>query len=199
MEKIWAGSDSSVAEHFVRYKPEDPATWPDENSLSAVLTSQYGKFKYYTSGDCAGNLSYGDPSSEDVETPVAKAVGEVDVAVIDHHGNRDAANEFQVTKLKPRVWIVQSWSADHPGQEVLIRLTSTYLYEGPRDLFSTNMLESNRNVIGPLIDKSYKSQQRHIVVRVLPGGSSYYIIILDDASPELLVKNFFEPYELKVK
>ncbi|WEK35503.1 MAG: hypothetical protein P0Y53_23675 [Candidatus Pseudobacter hemicellulosilyticus] len=197
--KIWTGRDSSVIEHFTQYNAADPKTWPDENSLSAVLAIHYGPFVYYTGGDCAGNLSYGDPASKDVETPVAKVVGEVDVAVMDHHGNRDAVNEFQVKALKPRVWIGQTWSADHPGHEVLIRMTTPYLYSEPRDIFSTNMLEANRIVIGPLIDRSYKSQQGHILVRVLPGGETYYVIILDDSKKDMPVKAVFGPYQSKKK
>ena len=46
-------------------------------------------------------------------------------------------------------------------------------------------------VIGPLIDRSYKSQQGHIVVRVLPGGKNYYVIILDDSTADMPVKNIF--------
>ena len=131
----------------------------------------------------------------DVETPLSRSVGRVSVATMDHHGNRDAVNENMVKILRPRVWIEQSWSSDHPGQEVLIRLTTPFLYEGPRDLFTTNMLQPNRDVIGPLIDKNYKSQQGHILVRVLPGGKQYYVIILDDSQPGLIVKDLFGPYE----
>jgi hypothetical protein len=134
-----------------------------------------------------------------VETPIAKAVGEVDIATLDHHGNRDAINEFFVKTLKPRVWIGQSWSSDHPGHEVLVRLTTPYLYEGPRDLFATNMLEANKIVIGDLIDRSYKSQQGHIVVRVLPGGKNYFVVILDDSRADMPVKAVFGPYNSKTK
>ena len=139
------------------------------------------------------------PPWRDVETPIAKAVGEVDVATLDHHGNRDAVNEFQVKTFKPRVWIGQSWSSDHPGHEVLIRLTTPHLYNEPRDLFATNMLEANKIVIGPLIDRSYKSTQGHIVVRVLPGGKTYYVIILDDSSADIPVKAVFGPYTSKAR
>ena len=80
-----------------------------------------------------------------------------------------------------------------------MRLTTPYLYEGPRDLFSTNMLEANKIVIGPLIDRSYRSQQGHIVVRVLPGGKNYYVVILEDTRPDMPVKAVFGPYSSKIK
>jgi len=196
---IWTGKDSSTNQHFPPVDTANAKTWPDENSLSLVFTIHYGPFIYYSGGDCPGNVFYGDAAWRDVETPVAKAIGEVDIATLDHHGNRDAVNEFQIKTFKPSVWIEQVWSSDHPGHEVLIRLTTPYLYKAPRDLFATNMLEANKLVIGPLIDKSYKSQQGHIVVRVLPGGNDYYVIILDDSNKEMLVKKVFGPYRSKAK
>ncbi len=194
---IWTGKDSSTNQHFPPIDSLNSKTWPDENTLSNVMTIHYGPFTYYTGGDCSGNVFVGDAAWRDVETPAGKVIGEVDVATMDHHGNRDAVNEFQVKTFKPRVWIEQTWTADHPGHEVLIRATSPYLYEGKRDLFATNMLEPNKLVIGPLVDESYKSQQGHIVVRVLPGGKNYYVIILDDSSEEMPVKSIFGPYTSK--
>ncbi len=194
---IWTGKDSSVAQHFSAVDTANPKTWPDENTLSLAMVIHYGPFIYYTGGDNPGNVFYGDAPWRDVESSIAKVVGDVDIATLDHHGNRDAINENFVKALKPRVWIGQSWSADHPGHEVLVRMTTPYLYEGPRDLFATNMLEANRIVIGPLIDRSYKSQQGHIVVRVLPGGKNYYVIILDDATADMPVKAVFGPYTAK--
>jgi hypothetical protein len=70
--------------------------------LSNVLLIHYGPFTYYTGGDCPGNVFLGDAPWRDVETPVARAVGEVDMATMDHHGNRDAVNEFLVKTLRPR-------------------------------------------------------------------------------------------------
>ncbi len=193
--RVWTGKDTNSIELFTMYKKDDPTSFPTENACSQVITIQYGKFKYYTGGDIPGNINYGQPAWMDMETPVARAVGAVDIATMDHHGNRDALNEFMVKTLKPTVWITQVWSSDHPGHEVLIRATTPFLYPGPRDLFSTNMLQANRDVIGPLIDRSYKSQQGHILVRVLPGGGSYYVIILDDSVEALKVKEVFGPYQ----
>jgi len=196
---IWTGKDSSVQQHFPPVDTTDKKTWPDENPLSNVLVIHYGPFSYYTGGDCPGNVFLGDPSWRDVETPVARAIGAVDVATMDHHGNRDAVGEYMVKTLQPRVWIEQVWTADHPGHETLIRTVSPFLYDGPRDLFATNMMEANQLVIGPLIDKSYRSLQGHILVRVLPGGSTYYVIILDDSRADLRVKAVFGPYLSKGK
>lgn len=193
-EQIWTGKDSATYRHFPTVDTSGRSAWPDENSLSLALVIHYGKFNYYSGGDNPGILSEGDHPLRDVETPIAKAVGEADVAVLDHHGNRDGLNAFFIKTLHPQVWIGQSWSADHPGHEVLARLINKHIYPEPRDLFCTNMLEANRTVIGPLIDRAYKSTQGHIVVRVMPGGSSFYVIILDDNNEERKVKAMYGPY-----
>ncbi|RYY60702.1 MAG: hypothetical protein EOO05_08960 [Chitinophagaceae bacterium] len=190
---IWTGKDSSVVKHFPDRQPGDNK-WPDENSLSLAITISYGNFIYYTGGDNPGEVFPGDDPLRDVETAIAQAVGPVDVAVMDHHGNRDAINAFQVKTMHPQVWVGQTWSSDHPGYEVLRRLRNKAIYPLPGDLFSTNMLEANRLVIGPMVDDAYKSQQGHILVRVMPGGNSFYVIVLDDDQPVITVKDVFGPY-----
>ena len=194
---IWLGKGNETLEYFP--KLSTGLYVPGENQLSLALRIDYGDFRYYTGGDCPGIADLGAPKWNDVETPMSKAIGEVDVAVMDHHGNRDAHNEFNIKTLRPRVWIQQTWSSDHPGHEVLRRVTSKYLYPGPRDLFATNMLEANKNVIGPFLEQSYKSMEGHIVVRVMPGGTTYYIFILNDENETHEIWSKHGPYETKVK
>ncbi|HEY4112124.1 hypothetical protein [Puia sp.] len=196
---IWTGADSTVTQHFPPIDTANRKTWPDENTLSNAIVIHYGPFSYYTGGDNPGNVFLGDAPWRDVETEIAKAVGEVDIATMDHHGNRDALNENFIRRLKPRIWIEQVWTADHPGHEVLIRATSQLLYPGARDLFATNMMEANELVIGPLVAQAYRSRQGHIVVRVLPGGKQYYVIILEDDDAAQKVKQVFGPYAAKGK
>ena len=135
---------------------------------SIAFRLRYGAFNYFSGGDMPGSPPDGSPHWHDVETPVAKAVGPVDVLLLNHHGNMDSQNAFFLSTLRPRVELISVWSADHPGQNVLARLLSTRLYPGPRDIFATNMSAANKEVIGPDLDK-LKSDQGHIVVRVAVG------------------------------
>jgi hypothetical protein len=167
--------------------------WPTENMCSLAIRLRYGTFDYFSGGDMPGNVRPGYPAWQDVETAVARAVGPVDVALLDHHGNRDSTNATLVATLRPRHWIIPVWSADHPGHDVLDRMYSTRLYPGPRDVFATNMLEANRLVIGPLLDRLL-SAQGHIVFRVAPGGASYQVIILDDSAETYAVKAVHGPF-----
>lgn len=194
---IWTG----VGEKTFEYLP-DPGSLPlkqrpGENPCSNAIRIKYGPFDYFTGGDLPGVANLGRTWWTDVETPVAKAIGPTDVTTLNHHGNQDAMNEYFVSTVQPRVYIHQNWSSDHPGHQVLRRMTSTHLYPGPRDLFATNMLEANKQVIGPSLERSYKSTEGHILVRVQPGGDTYQVIILDDNTEAYLVKAVFGPYEAK--
>jgi hypothetical protein len=167
----------------------------NENDLSLGFKISYGDFDYFTGGDIRGLGSYGEADFNSVESNIAPVIGPVDVATLNHHGNRDSQNHFYVRTLRPRVWVQQSWSSDHPGDDVLRRITSTDLYPGKRDLFTTSMLEANKLVIGNRIDQVYGSTQGHILIRVDSGGNSYRVFILNDLDAERKIKAIFGPYQ----
>jgi len=193
--EVWTGVASNTRANFPDINPlKNKDAWrPGENPCSISFRISYGKFDYFTGGDIPGVLSPGQPLWQDIETPVAKAVGPVEVNVLNHHGNKDSQNSFFLESLRPRVHIMSVWSSDHPGDTVLSRLLNENIYPGPRDIFATNMLEANYQVIGSNL-KKLKSSQGHIVVRVLPGGESYYVIILDDSDTDYKIKATFGPY-----
>lgn len=190
--EVWTGEESNTRQLFPPVSEIDPREFPNENTCSCGGVIQYGAFKYFAGGDITGIVELGKPDWFDVESPVADVIGPVDVAVLNHHGHRDTHNEHYVSTIRPRVWIGHSWSADHPGQGVFRRLTSTYLYPGDRDLFATNMMDANRAVIGPALDQAYKSTKGHIVVRVDQGGERYRVVIVDDSAETFKVKDVFE-------
>ena len=194
---IWTGKGTETFEHFPDTTGVPWQERPGENPLSLAIRIDYGRFKYFTGGDLPGIVNIGGPEWNDVETACAPVIGEVDVATLNHHGNRDSQNEFYVSTLKPRVWVQQSWSSDHPGEEVYRRLTSRHLYPGKRDMFTLNLLEASINFIGLHLKRAYKSVEGHIVVRVMPGGDEYYVIILDDETTDRYVTKVFGPYESK--
>ena len=55
------------------------------------------------------------------------------------------------------------------------------------------MIEANKIVIGPLLDR-LKSDQGHILIRVARGGATYHVIILDDSAETYKVKAVHGPY-----
>lgn len=153
---------------------------PHENMFSCVIKLTYGNFKYYTGGDIPGYPRIGMPVWWDVESPVSQEVGHVEVAVLNHHGYEDTANENFVSRLSPQVIVAQTWNAAHLNHAVLNRLLSKRLYPYERDVYATNLHPAAKIVTGKLVDK-LKSTQGHIMIRVEKGGDQYYVYVLDDS------------------
>jgi beta-lactamase superfamily II metal-dependent hydrolase len=187
---IWTGEDKDTYSLF------KAGEYPGENPLSNCIRIDYGKFNYFTGGDIAGIDGFGQTDINALESHVAPVIGPVDVATLNHHGNRDSQNPYYVRTIRPRVWIQQNWTADHPGEEVLRRITSKRLYPGERDIFSTIMLQGTKDVIGGRVDQ-YKSQEGHIVVRVYDNGNMYDIYVLDDTSEERKIRAKYGPYKAR--
>lgn len=187
--RIWTGfADEEYVPLF------GPGQYPGENPLSLCLKMSYGPFDYFAGGDISGVDELGGGDWQSVEAHVAPVTGAVDVASLNHHGNRDSQSPFFVRTLRPRVWVQQCWSSDHPGEEVLRRITSAKLYPGPRALFTTDMLEANQQVIGEKIGQSYQNLHGHVVVRVGEGGRQYWVYVLNDFSKKREVLAVHGPF-----
>ncbi len=173
---LWTGKDSL----FVRIIPAQINEKDyNENPLSLALKISYGAFDYFTGGDMTGLQGFGLPDWFDTETPTAAVVGPVDVLSINHHGVRDASNLNFLQRLAPRVLVQQSWSSNHPGEEVLHRMISPATYAGTRDIFATYIHPETVTTYGRWLNDNYRSQHGHIVVRVYPGGDQYEVWVLD--------------------
>lgn len=185
----WTGWENST------FSLVDGGERPGENNLSIGIRISYGQFDYYTGGDISGNNDYGSPDFSSEEAKVAPVIGPVDVATLNHHGNSDSQSSYYVRSIRPKIWIQQSWSSDHPGDEVLSRITSTALYPGKRYLFANNLLTATKNVIGSKANRVYSATQGHIVVRVYDRGEHYQVIVLDDSNKDRKVLAVFGPFK----
>lgn len=191
---IWTGKENNNFEYFSASDVLDKKGKFNENPLSNAIKISYGKFDYYTGGDNTGLQGFGLPHWFDVETPIAKAVGKVEVATLDHHGNRDATNENFLHHLQPQVMVEQTWCSDHPGQEVMHRITSDHIYPGKKNIFATNIQEVTKATLGFWFTKGYKSLFGHVILRVLPGGDSFYVLVAETIKGKVVVKKAFGPY-----
>jgi len=189
--EVWTGVSNVVRKHYpplTELKKED---YPNENMCSMALRLSYGKFDYFTGGDLRIPPD-GFPHWQDLETPIAKVVGPVEISLLNHHGYIDSQNAFFVSVLRPQVWLLSVWDSAHPSPMVYKRLLSEKLYPGPRDIFATGMHKANKLVVVGL-DK-LASDQGHIVVRVAPDGNSYTVIVLDDSTESGNIKSIHGPY-----
>lgn len=190
--EVWTGVGAETRHHFPPVENVPRADWPSENMCSISFRLSYGKFDFYSGGDIPGVVSPGYPEWQDVETPVAKAVGPVDAAILNHHGYIDSQNAFFIAALRPRVWLLSVWDSGHPTSAVWHRLMSTRLYPGPREVFATDLHPGVRQVISRI--EKMASDGGHIVVRVSPGGGDYRVVVVDHSSESHQVKKVFGPY-----
>lgn len=190
--EVWTGVGTQTRMHFPDLGTVPRPDWPHENMCSTSFRLSFGKFDYFNGGDIPGVPAEGLPEWHDVETPVAKAVGPVEAAILNHHGYVDSQNAFFIAALRPRVWIISVWDAGHPTERVWHRLQSRRIYQEPRDVFATDVHEATRVVLGG-IDK-LASDRGHIVLRVSPGGGEYRVVIVDDDSESHRVTKVFGPH-----
>jgi len=189
---IWTGTGTVTQACFPALDTVPREDWPDENMCGTSFRIRYGNFDYFNGADIRGIPYEGYPQWHDVETPVARAVGPVDAAILDHHGYVDSMNEFLVATLRPRVWVISVWDAAHPTGRVWNRLRSQRVYKGPRDVFATDAHDAALTVIGGL--SQLASRHGHIVIRVTPGGDEYRVLIVDDSNERYCITKVFGPY-----
>ena len=99
--------------------------------------------------------------------------------------------------LNPQAIIVNSWVDSHPRTSIMAEMEKTL----PKvDLFITNFWQGERP--SGVDDKvtaeeaSYvKGYDGNIVVRVVDGGSKYYIVTTSDSDGKMTVKNVSGPYK----
>ena len=193
--EIWTGVGTTTRQHFPALESTPKGDWPDENLCSISFRLSYGKFDFFNGGDIRGIPYEGFPVWHNVETPVAKAVGPVDAAILDHHGYIDSQNEFFIATLRPRVWLLSVWDSGHPTPRAWSRLQSTRVYPGPREVFATDLHPATRLVISGI--EKLASDRGHIVIRVSPGGDEYRVVIVDDSSESHRVTKVFGPYQAR--
>jgi hypothetical protein len=190
--EVWTGVHNVTRQHYPPLGMLERGSFPDENMCSVAMRVSYGKFDYFTGGDLRGIPKDGFPHWQDLETPIAQAVGPVEVSQLNHHGYIDSQNAFFVSALRPQVWLLSVWDSAHPSPMVYKRLQAKELYPGPRDIFATGMHEANKLVLVGL-DK-LASDQGHIVIRVAPNGNTFKVIVLDDEVEDGKIKSVHGPY-----
>lgn len=172
--KLWTGSGTTTKEVVPAGVAENQML--NENRCSCCVRITYGKFDYFSGGDILGMQS--SPAWFDLETPVGEVVGEVDVALCNHHGFSDAMNESFIRATRPQAFVIPVWDYYHPQPETLARMLDTRLYTDQRLIFSAGLVHSNRIRLG---DNGKRIQPAgHVVTRVYEGGEEFQIFVLND-------------------
>lgn len=180
--RVWTGEGQSSRPLF-----PPSATWtaeatPEENHLSIALVLAFGPFRYFTGGDLVADTHDGAYPWLDVETPIVRTSGPVDVAVADHHGYFDADGPQFVRSLDAAAYIVQAWHATHPDMAVLQRLLNDRPGRAMRNVYVTRLAPESRAVNQRFLP-GVKSVEGHVVVRVDATGR-YRIFVTDSRDEE---------------
>lgn len=192
--EVWTGKGDEARSVFPLARSEAaPSGLPDENMCSIALRIRLGAFDYFTGGDLPGVPDPGEPAWTDLETPLARVLGPLDVSVIGHHGSIDNTNPFWLATTKPRVHVVPAWNATHPSPDVVKRLMAPGAYPGPRDVYVLELREATAHTIGPRADR-LTSRHGHVVVRVPKGGAMYEVLVTEsrDESGRVLSQKTYE-------
>ena len=188
--EIWAGEKDNTTYLF----PKDAKV--DENKICAVIRISYGDFDYFNGGDINGRISIKSAPWRDIETPVGKVVGPIEVCEVNHHSYVDAMNESFIVSTQPQVFIIQAWNARHNNLTTLRAMSSTELYPEKRHIFSTNIHEFAKNYLGQNLDK-FSGYGGHVVIKVQPGGDEYKVYLLTAQDESMSIKSEFGPFICK--
>jgi len=200
--EIWTGSGTGTTKTFPaleEIKVADPSdilatdNCPEENHCSCMAKFTYGKFDFFAGGDAQYD-GFSTFSWKDIETPVAKVCGKVEVMKADHHGTSNT-NGFgykdkcwAMQYLAPQCWVVNSWTDGHPRQATYEGVIG---YLPSVDAFITNTCSAMTSYSAWT---KMKGGDGHVVVRVLEGGDKYYVYTLTDSDRKMTVKSISGPY-----
>lgn len=184
----WTGKGDETQEMKYDFTPFMENCNFNENPFSMALQINYGDFDYFMGGDMTGIDYY--TNILDLETPIAKAMGEVDALSLNHHGYWDADNEFFMKTLHPQVVVHQSRHNPHFQTMVLSRIADL-----KADFFTNNVHENVAKVFSKELKDLMKGANGHIVIRVLPKGKQFYVYLLEDDDFSLNVLSKHGPYQ----
>lgn len=191
--EVWTGVGAETRHHFPSPKELKEGERITENHCSAGIRISYGAFDYFNGGDIIGYRGYHSSEWEDIETPVGKVVGPVEVCEVNHHAWWNAMNANFIASVRPQVYIMQVWNVSHFCIETLERMQSRKIYAGDRAIFATNTPEISKIYVGGYL-KDQKGDRGHIAVKVCPGGDFYSVYMLDDTTGNYTVKSVHGPY-----
>lgn len=192
--EVWTGSGIESRALLTASQITNSKGSFNENPLSTVLKINFGNFDYVTGGDLTGVNEPDQPDWFAMEGKISPVVGEVDAMTLNHHGNRDATSSAWLRSLTPRVLVQQTWVSDHPGGEVVARITSRKIWPDDRDIFATYVHPETKIAIGPWLTRNYKSTEGHVVIRVTEAGRQYEVFVLNSNSRDRGVMARFGPY-----
>jgi len=186
--EIWTGKKNKTKQLFPKGKMKNM------NKLSSGIKITYGDFDYFNGGDITGRITFKTPEWHDVETPVGKVLGPIEVCEANHHAWVDAMNENFVASTQPQVFILQVWNASHINLTTIQTMSSKELYPGDRLIIPTSIPELAKKYIGQSRVDKLSGDGGHAVIKVKPGGEEYLIYLLKTDDESMQINSVFGPF-----
>lgn len=191
---IWTGIGTNVN---TTYLPSSEETINNlyrasENVNSCCFHLKYGFFDFFSGGD----IQYGGRSTHswlDIELPISKVLGKLEVMKASHHGTANTNSQELLNAAKPEHVVIGVWNSVQPNPDTIKRFLKA---NSKTRFFLTNLTDENRKTLtDDGVDLSvFSATGGHIVVRVAPGGRKYRIYVLDDTNQDYKVKAILGPY-----
>ena len=144
--EVWTGKGDNTKKMFPEAFPEGKSI--DENKCSAGIRITYGDFDYFNGGDLCGRQPLGTESWRDIETPVGKVVGPVEVCEANHHAWINAMNESFLSSAKAQIIVMQVWHVTHLNLSVMESMSNKGLNPNLKHIIPTNIPELSRAYLG---------------------------------------------------
>ena len=151
----------------------------NENGLSLGHIIRYGKFSYYTAGDFSDARKMKDGSTWQTEEAMAKAVGPVNVAKMNHHGHHSMPDAL-VRALCPQVWTACVWDQLHTVPETMKSVCNPANYpDGRRPIVMPGVFPEPRASreaqaeYYSFIEPACQSKGCHVVITVPKNAASF--------------------------
>lgn len=157
-----------------------------ENGMSNSVFFTYGKFNYLTCGDAGQNGK--------IEQPLARAMNvRIEAMKASHHMSVSCMTPAAMAIWTPRVIVTQSFYErdDQPNVSVLEGLYTSYVSE--KNLYFTNVVEAQQKAHDVYAKAS--GINGHVVIRVAPGGDSFYVYMLSDNDFSYTVTKIDGPFK----
>lgn len=194
---VWTGTGSeaatrlpSTAELLKMGKSDNGQC--GENVMSVALHFRLGSFDYFTAGDAQYNGRSTYPY-KDIEAPIAAVMKKVEVMKANHHCTANTNSPELLAVLRPDVLVASPWRDVQPRAETMNR----FIAANPNvRIFATNLTENNKSVLksqGFNVGR-LSCDGGHVVVRVNPDGTKYWVFVLDDTNEKYNVSKIFGPY-----
>ena len=165
----------------------------NENGMSLGHMFTYGDFSYFTAGYFSDRVKLPDGSSRDIETLLAKAVGPVDVAKMNHHGHWSMP-EALISALRPQVWLAGIWDQLHTVPNTLERISDRTYYGGRQNVLvcpgvfpEPRLTKEAQAPYFKDIAPECHGKGCHTVITVPEGGKTFSVTFVSAADESMTV------------